>query len=217
MIRALKKIEVPAQVYQEIGTVTAVDGQGCTVLTGLAERRAQRAVSCLVAPEAGDRVLLAAEEGGGGWVLAVLERRDGAPLRLEATGDVAWRLQGGRFSVAAPEGLDLTTGGQATLTAGELSMTAAEANLQLDRVSFLGRLVHANVETVKLFAGALDSVIDRFWQRVKRSYRFVEGVDHVSADQIDYNAKMNAQIHGRNALVTADQLVKVDGEQIHVG
>jgi hypothetical protein len=147
----------------------------------------------------------------------VLERREGAPLRLEADRDVALRLGNGRFSVAAQEGIELATAGDASIISGGLRVSAAEASVRLDRLSYLGRLVQAEVERVKILAGAVDSVLDRLWQKVKRSYRFVEGADHVRAEQIDYAASKNAQLRGRNALVTAEQLVKVDAEQIHLG
>ncbi len=55
-------------------------------------------------------------------------------------------------------------------------------------------------------------------QHIKdRAYRFVEEMEHVRAGSIDYAARENVRFHGRNALVTAQQLVKMDGEQIHMG
>ncbi len=217
MLRAARKMEQEPRLSQDIGTVAAAGESAWTVRAAAGEHEARRAVSCLVAPEVGDEVLLAAMGDGRAWILAVLERRAGAAIQLEADGDVAWRLRKGRFSVAAQQGLDLATAGKASVIAGELLVTAAEAVLHLDRLSYLGRLVHAEVEKVKLFAGSLDSVLDRFWQKVKRSYRFVEEADHVRADQIDYAAEQNVHLRGRNALVTAEQLVKVDAEQIHLG
>ena len=52
---------------------------------------------------------------------------------------------------------------------------------------------------------------------VGRVRRTVEELDHVRAEQIDYAAKKTMSLHGDNAIVTANELVKVDGEQIHVG
>jgi hypothetical protein len=66
-------------------------------------------------------------------------------------------------------------------------------------------------------ADSCDSVFDRLLQRVKRSYRFVEEHDQVRAAQIDYVAQNNASLRGENTLITAKDLVKVDGEQIHLG
>jgi Protein of unknown function (DUF3540) len=60
-------------------------------------------------------------------------------------------------------------------------------------------------------------VLERCHQRVARSYREVEETDQVKAGQIDYTADTSLQLHAKYALVTADQLVKMDAEQIHIG
>jgi hypothetical protein len=217
MLKAVRAIEQETELTQEIGTVTAAEGSTFTVGAASGDHEARRAVSCLVAPEVGDEVLVVAAQDGRAYILAVLERREGAEVRLEADGDLAVRLRRGRFSVAAQEGIELATTGEISQAASSLRVTAAEAGIRLDRLSYLGRLAHAEIERVKVFAGSLDAVLDRFWQRVKRSYRFVEEVDHLRAEQIDYAAEKNAHLRGRNALVTAEQLVKVDAEQIHLG
>jgi len=206
-----------AAVVQETGTVAAWSAGTAAVHTRDGVRTARRAVSCLVEPAVGDRVLVASDEEGQAFVLAVLERQPGAEVRLGAEGDVTWTLPGGRFSVAAAQGIGLATAGEAKLAAGALRVTAADTALHLDQVSFLGRLVQAQAETVKLVANALDQTLERFWHRVKRSYRFVAEQDHVRAGHLDYAAKENAHLRGKNTLVTAEQLVKVDAGQVHLG
>jgi len=57
----------------------------------------------------------------------------------------------------------------------------------------------------------------RFSQRVKNAYRRVEGMDQLRAQHIDHAADKTMSLRGENTLMTAKQLVKVDGEQIHMG
>ena len=94
------------------------------------------------------------------------------------------------------------------------------------RVTQIANAFHNQLELPVLFyvvvllalvTETLDSVLDRFSQRVKRSYRTVEETDQLKAERIDYTASSTMSLHGENALVTAEQLVKVDGEQIHLG
>jgi len=217
MIGIAKKREVGSRTYEEVGTVTGAGEGEWTVQAGTGIYVARRALSCLLAPELADEVLLALAEDGRAWILAVLERRAGAPLQIETEGDLAVRVKNGRFSVSAEDGLDLITGKKASLLAAELRVTSPEAILQLDRVSYLGRVLHGQINQIKLFAETFDSAIDRVWQRVKRSFRFVEEVDHVQAEEILYRAKNNAQIQGQNTLIGAEQLAKVDAGQIHLG
>ena len=49
------------------------------------------------------------------------------------------------------------------------------------------------------------------------SEKRVDGLDQLKAEHVDHSAKKTMNLHGENAVMTARQLVKVDGEQIHVG
>jgi hypothetical protein len=70
---------------------------------------------------------------------------------------------------------------------------------------------------MKLIGRFFHSMIDSISQKVKRSYRVVEDIDHVRSSQIDYRASKNMSLRGQNALINAEELVKIDGDQIHLG
>ena len=207
----------PSRVFQEGGAVLRLEGPCILVETTSGTYRARRAVSCLVAPEPGDRVLVAALEDGTVYVLAILEREAGHATAISVDGDLTVQLPNGRFSVAAQEGMNLISGKDVAIVTGGLEVNAVRGSFAVEHLSFLGTFLQANIEKAKLVAGSLDSSLDRLSQRVKRSYRFVEEIDQVRADQIDYAAKKSLSLHARNAMVTAEELVKLDGEQIHVG
>lgn len=217
MRNTAQSIETRGAATQEAGSVARVDGDTFVVRTAEGERRARRAVSCLVEPEAGDLVLVAAVEGAGAWVLAVLEREAGAATRIVSDGDMELRVDRGRFSVVSREGVDLATAGDMNLAATTLDLHADEARVATGALSYLGATVKAEVERVKVFAVHCDQMFERLSQRVRRSYRTVSELDQLRAEQIDYAAKENLSLRGENTLVTAKELVKVDGEQIHLG
>jgi Protein of unknown function (DUF3540) len=51
-----------------------------------------------------------------------------------------------------------------------------------------------------------------------RSYRTVTEMDQLRAERIDHVAAEQAMnLRGKDTLMTAERLVKVDGEQIHMG
>ncbi len=207
----------PSRVCQEVGTVLRVEGASVVVETSAGKYKGERAVSCLVAPEPGDRVLVAALEDGAVYVLAILEREAGCTTAISVDGDLTLQLPNGHFTVAAQEGINLVTGKDVAIVTGGLDVSAVHGSFVIERLSFLGTLFQAQIEKAKLVASTLDSTLERMSQRVKRSYRFVEEIDQVRADRIDYTAKKSMSLHARNAMVTAEELVKVDGEQIHVG
>ncbi|MDY7224857.1 DUF3540 domain-containing protein [Hyalangium rubrum] len=217
-MRQLARVREQKEAFQESGTVMETgDGGALTVRTESGMYGARRAFSCLVEPMVGDVVLLSGLPGGQCYVLAVLERESDAPARLVSEGNLEVRLPRGRFVVAAQEGVDLVSAQEVSVTAGGVRVHATEGNVVVRQLSVLGAFVRAEFDRIKVMAESCDSVFDRMLQRVKRSYRFVEEHDQVRAAQIDYVAQNNASLRGENTLITAKDLIKVDGEQIHLG
>jgi len=96
------------------------------------------------------------------------------------------------------------------MISGELKVTAASGNVAVSRLSFVSSLVQGEIRAGRLLAESV-------YQRMKRSYRVVDELDQVKAERIDYEAKEDVSLHGKNALITAEGLIKVDGDQIHLG
>jgi hypothetical protein len=209
-------------VHQERGKVLDVDGRVLVVESNGRRYRAKRAISCLVEPSRGDLVLVAVGEDGTGHALAVLERPEGAPDSPKETtvaveGDLLLKTQTGRVRIAAQEGIDLVTAKDAKVVASGFSVSAATASIVVEAMSAVGGALKAEIDRVKVVGRALDHVFDRFTQRVKASYRTVEELDRLRAKNVDHVAEGTMKVHAREAVVTADGLVKMDAEQIHIG
>ncbi len=194
-------------VAQEIGRVLRRD-RGCFVVsTAAGDIRCARAKSCLVAPALGDTVLVAAAATGRAWVLAVLDGTDDH-TRIEVDGDLAVTVPDGAFTVASRA---------VGVLSGRLDVNALDGNVALQHLTYVGRFLRGEVEKIRVHAGNLDTVLERFSQRVKRSLRKVEELDQLHARQIDHRADKAMSMRAANALLTAETLVKVDAEQIHLG
>lgn len=210
MDNVARKIEVKA-VFQEFGEVVAIDAELVTVRTALAEVTARRAASCLLEPAAGDRVLLATEERGDAYILAVLEQRDPETSRISVEGNLTLRSIRGKVSVAAQEGVELVSSAAVRIMASAVEVQAVEA------LSILSGAVKGELGKVKMYAATLDSFFERVSLHAKRSLRTIEEMDQVQARHIDYAASGNAHLRGDNALISAHELVKLNGEQVHIG
>ncbi|KYF52204.1 hypothetical protein BE08_20940 [Sorangium cellulosum] len=199
----------------EAGRVEQVSG---AIVVRLASGRyeARRAKSCLVAPEAGDKVLCAIDPDGV-YVLAVLEGREGAPTKLAADGDLEIQARGGRLAVCASERVDIVGAREVAMTGAEVHVRAPKGSIAIQELGFFGRLVQAEVAKVALVAQEVDSRLTRLTQRVKRVFRFVEELDQTRAGSVDLRAESMIGIRGENAVISARVLAKIDGEQIHIG
>lgn len=171
--------------------------------------------SCLVAPEAGDKVLCAVDAEGV-YVVAVLTGQVGAPTRLSAEGDLQLHASG-RVSVRGAEGVDIAGAGPVAIAGTEVHVRAPRGTVAIEELGFFGKLVQAEIAKVALVAREVDSVVTRLSQRAKRVFRFVEEVDQTRAGTVDLRAQSMLGLRGENAVISARVLAKVDGEQIHIG
>lgn len=198
--------------------VVRVDGRSLLLIAhDGAQPTARRAVSCLVAPQPGDRVLFATLPGDEHWVLAVLEHGAPQPTRIEVDGDLELRAPAGTITAAAGRGVTVTTGGEAAVLAGTVRVVARRGLAAFDELTVLAERLDAEVTKARATFTTVDTVMERLSQRAKRVYRFVEELDQLRTRRADYTAKDTFQVHAHDTLLTSDQLVKIDGDQIHVG
>ncbi|AUX42851.1 hypothetical protein SOCE26_042860 [Sorangium cellulosum] len=201
---------------QEVGTVIGVMGRSFQVRVGSGDYAARRAVSCLVEPALGDRVLLALHEGGC-HVLAVLDRDGDAPARLVADGDLEVCAPNGRFTVTAGEGVRLVTPAEAAVAAGTVRVAAAEGSFAVGAMTYVGEQLVAQVHRVKTVARSVESIAGRWVQRLDRAYRFIAESEQVRAQYYEVKARAAVNIKAEATLVSSGELTKIDGGQIHLG
>lgn len=172
---------------------------------------ARRAVSCLVEPRPADVVLLACFADDSAFVLAVLSRdREDQSVTLSACGSISMRSRQGGISLTAPEGITVATAGALGVAAARVDAVAPRADLGFDQL----RVTTARTTHV---ASVIETVADTLSERLKSARRVVEEVDQLRARFVDVVARTAYRLHARAAVMTADELVKVDSEQIHLG
>jgi hypothetical protein len=203
-------VQVAGHVVRAEGAVFSVRADGTV-------HEARRAASCLLEPLPGDRVLLVTIGDGSSYVLAVLERAEGALATLSVEGDCALRLPSGKLQVTTANGVGFVSAGEISMTSPSVEVKAAEGKFGLGRLTVVGKELFAEIATAKTTLGTLDIVAERVMQKVQRAYRFVEEFDQLRAKRVDYTAEKSMHLHGENTLMTADGLVKLDGEHIHMG
>jgi len=199
-----------AKVVSQVDTFYSVETE-----SGL--YRVRRALSCVVQPEVNDLVLVSLSSLGGGYILAVLEREQGAKTTLSFDADVDIKTSAGSLSIASKQGIDLASPEEINLVSSSLGISSSKGEINIGRLSFLGNFFEGSLETVKLLARTFDSITDRFFRRTKRSYRFVEDTDQVKTGTLNYIADKSLMLRGTFTQMTAKEDVHIDGERINIG
>lgn len=216
MIDNLARIRSTVNLH-ESGTVLSAEPGCYRVETSSGEFVCRRAVSCLVEPVVGDRVLMFADAEGPCHVLAVLERVGDATVELTVDGDAHLVSRTGAVHVRAPEGIRLEGAAEVTAVTKRFRVIAEKAELATRTLLAAGERIDAQVGSVKLFARTMDRFVDHVMERCKTVVRVVEESETVRAKRVDVKAEELLAIRGENTVVTAESLVKMDGRQIHFG
>ena len=179
-------------------------------------RTARIAFGCLVQPEPGDRVLTSVADGAI-WIVSVLERRSDAPPRLWAEGDLEIVTARGDISLTAARTVDIGAGTDIRAAAPEIDLHAGLARFVLDELVQVGRRMSWYVSQLRSVGEMVETFADHVLTRAKRASRFIEESDQMRAGDIDHRAEGTLQLHAEVAFVTAETVVRIDAEQIHMG
>jgi hypothetical protein len=205
---------IPAMEYGRVDK----HGEKLAVQTRFGLHPAKRAVSCLVRPENGDRVIASLDNNGECFILSVLERT--APVEgmdLDFEGNVNLRVNSGALRLLTDEELQLAAGSDLFLTGRRLGINAQSAETRVERFSFWGRLMNLRLETMEFTARGLTQNIRRLTQWLTQSFRSVEEHDEVQAGSARYLVDDTLTVQSGNEIHMAEEDVKIDAEQIHLG
>ena len=187
----LARLKVQETTTQDAATVIGVDGTGVLLRTARGDRQAVRATSCLVAPVVGDEALVVTLPDGRLFVLAILAREgDAVELKVE-----------GPLRVASKT----------------LDLDAETGTMRFGQLAVLASTVLAHADAARVAVKVVDSFCDRVSQTMKRCFRNVEETDQLRAGRLDYRTEKEMTLRAENVLASARALVKIDGEQIHIG
>lgn len=208
MHNAAQRMEAASPVL-EYARVRAVSGDHAVLRAAFGEIRAERAAGCLLAPRPGDLVLASVDADGGAFVLSVLTREAKAPGEIDYPGDLRLRAQGD---------LRLDAGGDAGLSAGEtLTLAAREGDAAFEKVSILAKTGSVRLKSLTMMAGAVEQFFSRLTQRLTNSVRLVEEHEEVQAKSARYLTEDTLTMHSKNALHIAEEVVKIDAGEVHLG
>lgn len=199
-------------------TVVAAEGGRFSLDVSGVCAAARRALSCLVEPVVGD-VVMAALPGSDveGWVLAVLDRPRPSRVDLVVDGDVSVRARDGRLTLAAPAAIDLVTGGAITAAGRAVELSARDTTLTAERAVVVAGSLSASVDALTLDGDSATARVGRVALSAESASRTVTGMDTVRAGESDQRTEGMLRVHAGHAVVSADALVKMDADQVHIG
>lgn len=192
-----------------VGTVTSRSPAGGFAIRNAAfQAEGRRAASCLLEPMPGDSVACLRVAPHETWIVAVLQREEGATHVLRAQGPARLESAGGSLTLGAAE---------VAIDSARFHLQARHAELAADDVQLTSRQARLVGGSVKLIGTLLSTVFDRAVHFSRQHTRTTEGLDRVRATQLDCEAGQLMSLSAEHLLVQGEKLVKARGGQIHFG
>lgn len=208
MPQTAKRLETAPPVL-EYAHVVSVDDRACLLAADCGELAATRATGCLLAPQPGDLVLASVDGAGRAFVLSVLARPEAAPGTIDYPGDVTLRT-GGDLRLHGTGDTSLSAGATVTL-AGEHGEAA------FGSMSLLTKVARLRCKTLSVMAKAAEQLVGHLTQRLTNAVRLVADHEEVQAQSMRYCVADTLAMHAKNAQHIAEEVVKIDAGQVHLG
>lgn len=195
-----KLVQAVLPPMQVAGTVTQHFADGSLMVeSGGRGWHCRRAVSCVIAPQVGDSVLITTVENQI-WLLAVLERQDSQSAELSVAGD-----------------LHIRSDGELRFSGERLHVSAEQGDCHISDMKYSGDSLSAWVSLSRIVGKSAESVWQTVSQISHHLLRITRHTEQVRAGQLDMQAQEYARLHAQNMVLTSKAITKVDSEQIHMG
>lgn len=175
----------------------------------------QRAASCLLLPQINDTVLISGPNIEQVYLIAVITQANPNSSQMHFSGALA--LHAKQLTLQSQETLSLRSQDALLMQSEQLQLASDKAQCVVNEMDYVGQQVRSQVGVVRLLAKVYESIVDRLSFMSKSSYKVTETVDHTRAGTVDMQAEQSARLHAKYTMVTAKDLVKVDGKHIHMG
>lgn len=203
-------------VSQGVAQLARLDAEGYWVELAGRELFARRAFGCLVAPIVGDQVWLAGDDEHGYFVIAVLVRARAGATRVEVEGEFEL-CASGPVRLRGEAGVELSTPTTLAMRSQVVELEAQSGMLSVTELRAVASRVVASLARVTRIGELLELLVETVTQRSENSFRVIEGVDHTQATTVQQRISQDLHIDSRRALINGGELVKMDGDQIHLG
>lgn len=185
----------------EFGTVLSITNQGYLVqLDSGSTQLSDKAFSCTFNPVVGDYVSLIKSPNKGLFINIILQRTTSDKAVLEVDQD---------FHIRSKTSINLQS--------NEIHTCAQNHQVTSDTYEQFSNKLNIKSKTTHFQSDAVDSHIGRIMQRVKDSFKIIERLEQVKANDIIHNIKNAFIQRSKQVDITAQHDVKINGDRIHMG
>lgn len=160
----------------------------------------QQAFSCAFTPEIDDEVSFIKSPNGHYYILNILHRKQASSAKIHSQ-----------------YGIELHTSECIDLQSSALSITNIKTKLTSTDTQVYSQESNIQAESISVKAKSVETIAERSLQKFKDSFRIIERIEQTSAKDIIQNIKNVFLQRSKNADISAQGDIKINGDRIHMG
>jgi hypothetical protein len=200
------------------GTIESLDDLGYRIVSEAGHFVGSRAFSCVVEPQLADTILfISLGSARQCHILSIIERPDSTDTHLSFPGNVSLTSQQGELSLNGSRGINMSSLQSLNVITEEVNLVAKKGLLNIDNLKAVGTRIVAKITNVQTFAHTLETVAEHWLQKLKNSFRQIEGVDQLKTKDSIHTVQNLYSMRAKQAAILAKKDIKIDAERIHMG
>ncbi|KUJ95091.1 MAG: Uncharacterized protein XD41_1898 [Desulfonauticus sp. 38_4375] len=212
-----KKLDLD-QPWLEYGNIVAFKNQQWIVKTNNGEIQTKKSISCLIKPEIGDKVLISIDSQGESFILSVLDRaKENKDINLNFQGNVNIESRSGKINLIAKNDISLASQNNLTLASNIFFISSHKGDINIQSLAFTGKKIKASLKKIKMVCISVEQVIERLTQKLINSFKFVKEHNEVQSNSSRYLVEETLIMHSKNATHMSEEIITINGEQVHLG
>ncbi len=161
---------------------------------------AQQAFGCPFTPIIDDQVMFVRCANRGVFIINILQRKHNQAA-----------------AISNKNGIELQSTNHINISANDINMTSNNTQVISQQYSHTSQKLDVKSDTTQFYSRTIESISERLVQKVKDSFKVIERLEQVSANDIIQNIKNAFIQRSRQVDISAKSDVKINGDRIHMG
>jgi hypothetical protein len=200
-----------------LAIVTEISGSGVAIDLEGERFWAIRSTGCLLDPRVNDQAVVLFSESRAPVILAIVDPEPGLhPRTMSFSGGVSILVNGGALTIQSPEGVSIHSG-KIDLESEKCRGVFSDLSISGETLSFAGGVLSFVAHRISTIGRTIERVAEWISEQAHMSTRTIDTIDRSVSGQTQIEADGVVSIHSKTTLLSSQDLVKIDSDQIQLG
>lgn len=199
-----------------IGAVSKVNNDSYHVTTAMGAIHAIKAASCLLTPQKGDEVIIAELEFSSAVIIAIVKQANDKQQSYQLSPEVHLTTHEGKLAVVSKQ-FNCIASEAANIYSQNLTINAETATASYSNYNFNSQFCTQTIGQHESTIASMTQTVDSYNFTAKHAFEKISELHHQVLGQLHMLIDKNYRVDCESADFFAENDIKMDADQIHMG